>query len=196
MKALMMLEDESPVRELLRHILTGWSLNVATNMEHALKLFIACDRQVDLLLADVTLPAGSGIQVALLLRSVLPALPVILTTRYPVSAWSVRDFLDLEKLGPPIEHAPLFPQRVNVEVAAMLAPDRIRMRVWERGIGITRACGSGACAVCVAGVLSGHTGRKILAHLPGGDLELHWADDGHVHMTGPAVEVFHGEWEY
>jgi CheY-like chemotaxis protein len=100
MKALMMLEDESPVRELLRHILTGWSLNVATNMEHALKLFIACDRQVDLLLADVTLPAGSGIQVALLLRSVLPALPVILTTRYPVSAWSVRDFLDLEKLGP------------------------------------------------------------------------------------------------
>ena len=71
----------------------------------------------------------------------------------------------------------------------------VRMRVWERGSGETLACGTGACAVCVAGVLSGRTERKILAHLPGGDLELHWADDGHVHMTGPAVEVFSGEWE-
>ena len=69
------------------------------------------------------------------------------------------------------------------------------MRTWERGSGITLACGTGACAVCVAGALSGRTERKILAHLPGGDLELNWAEDGHVHMTGPAVEVFSGEWE-
>ena len=68
------------------------------------------------------------------------------------------------------------------------------MRTWERGSGITLACGTGATAVCVAGNLAGHTDRKILAHLPGGDLELEWAFDGHVYMTGPAREVFSGEW--
>jgi diaminopimelate epimerase len=70
------------------------------------------------------------------------------------------------------------------------------MRVWERGSGETLACGTGACAVCVAGVLTGRTGKHLLAHLPGGDLELNWGDDGHVRLTGPAVEVFHGEWNY
>ena len=69
------------------------------------------------------------------------------------------------------------------------------MRTWERGSGITLACGTGACAVCVAGVLTGRTQRKITAHLPGGDLHLHWSeDDNHVYMTGPAEEVFSGEW--
>ena len=68
------------------------------------------------------------------------------------------------------------------------------MRVWERGTGETLACGTGACAVCVAGALSGRTARAILAHLPGGDLHLNWADDNHVYMTGPAEEVFSGEW--
>ncbi len=69
------------------------------------------------------------------------------------------------------------------------------MRTWERGSGITLACGTGARAVCVAGVLTGRTGRKLLAHLPGGDLELEWsAADNHVYMTGPATEVFSGEW--
>ncbi len=97
-------------------------------------------------------------------------------------------------VGPKIETDPHFPRRVNAEFVQVLSRREIRMRVWERGSGETLACGTGACAVCVAGVLSGHTGRKILAHLPGGDLELDWADDGHVHMTGPAVEVFSGEW--
>ena len=69
------------------------------------------------------------------------------------------------------------------------------MRTWERGSGITLACGTGACAVCVAGVLTGRTERQILAHLPGGDLELEWAADNHVYMSGEAVEVFSGEWE-
>ena len=69
------------------------------------------------------------------------------------------------------------------------------MRTWERGSGITLACGTGACAVAVAGVLTGRTGRELLAHLPGGDLELDWAGgDASVFMTGPATEVFSGEW--
>jgi diaminopimelate epimerase len=69
------------------------------------------------------------------------------------------------------------------------------MRVWERGSGETLACGTGACGVCVAGVLTGHTQRQLTAHLTGGDLHLHWSEqDNHVYMTGPAVEVFSGEW--
>jgi diaminopimelate epimerase len=98
-------------------------------------------------------------------------------------------------VGPKIETDRNFPRRANAEFVHVLSRDEIRMRVWERGSGETLACGTGACAVCVAGVLSGRTERKILAHLPGGDLELHWAEDGHVYMTGPAVEVFSGEWE-
>jgi diaminopimelate epimerase len=68
------------------------------------------------------------------------------------------------------------------------------MRTWERGSGITLACGTGACAVCVAAALTGRTERRILAHLPGGDLELEWGADNHVYMSGEAVEVFSGEW--
>jgi diaminopimelate epimerase len=98
-------------------------------------------------------------------------------------------------MGPKVESDQHFPRRVNAEFVQVLSRKEIRMRVWERGSGETLACGTGACAVCVAGVLSGRTERKILAHLPGGDLELKWAEDGHVHMTGPAVEVFSGEWE-
>jgi diaminopimelate epimerase len=98
-------------------------------------------------------------------------------------------------MGPKVETAPHFPRRVNAEFVQVLSRREVRMRVWERGSGETLACGTGACAVCVAGVLGGRTERKILAHLPGGDLDLNWAEDGHVHMTGPAVEVFSGEWE-
>ena len=98
-------------------------------------------------------------------------------------------------VGPRIETDPHFPNRVNAEFVEVTSPREIRMRVWERGSGETLACGTGACAVCVAGALTGRTERKILAHLPGGDLALHWADDNHVYMTGPAVEVFSGQWE-
>jgi diaminopimelate epimerase len=98
-------------------------------------------------------------------------------------------------VGPKVEIDPHFPRRVNAEFVEVLSPSEVRMRVWERGSGETLACGTGACAVCVAGVLAGRTERKIVAHLPGGDLELHWTEDGHVAMTGPAVEVFTGEWE-
>jgi diaminopimelate epimerase len=103
--------------------------------------------------------------------------------------------IPLEQLGPRLEAAEVFPRRTNVHFVQVHAPGEVTMRTWERGSGITLACGTGACAVCVAGVLTGRTQRKLLAHLPGGDLNLHWsAEDDHVYMTGPATEVFTGEW--
>ncbi len=97
--------------------------------------------------------------------------------------------------GPQIEVDPHFPARVNVEFVEVLSPAEVRQRTWERGSGETWACGTGASAVCVAGVLTGRTARRIVNHLRGGDLELHWDEaDDHVHLTGPAVEVFSGGW--
>jgi diaminopimelate epimerase len=102
----------------------------------------------------------------------------------------------LAVLGPALESHPAFPRRVNAHFVEVLAPGEVRMRTWERGSGITLACGTGACAVCVAGVLTGRTARAIHAHLPGGDLELEWSGvDQPVFMTGPAIEVFSGVWD-
>jgi len=101
----------------------------------------------------------------------------------------------LEEFGPLWENAEFFPKRCNVHVVQVHTPREVTMRTWERGSGITLACGTGACAVCVAGVLTHRTDRRLLAHLPGGDLELHWNEsDNHVYKTGPATEVFRGEW--
>ncbi len=99
------------------------------------------------------------------------------------------------QVGPKIETDPHFPRRVNAEFVQVLSTREVRMRVWERGSGETLACGTGASAVCVAGVLAGRTERKIVARLPGGDLDLEWAADNRVYMTGPAVEVFSGVWK-
>ena len=98
-KSLLLLEDEPALMVLLRHMLKQYSLIEAATAEQALRLFNDHGRRIDLLLADVLLPASSGIQVALLLRSELPKLPVILTSGYPVSAWAKRDTADLERLG-------------------------------------------------------------------------------------------------
>jgi len=98
-------------------------------------------------------------------------------------------------VGPRVETDRRFPKRVNAEFVKVLSPREVRMRVWERGAGETLACGTGACAACVAGVLTGRTERQLVAHLPGGDLQLQWAADNHVYLTGEAVEVFHGEWD-
>jgi diaminopimelate epimerase len=98
-------------------------------------------------------------------------------------------------LGPLIETDRRFPARVNVEFVEVVSPSEVRQRTWERGSGETWACGTGASAVCVAGVLTGRTERRILNHLRGGDLELEWnEDDNRVYMTGPATEVFAGQW--
>ncbi|MCD6378121.1 MAG: diaminopimelate epimerase, partial [Planctomycetes bacterium] len=101
----------------------------------------------------------------------------------------------LHEIGPMIENHPLFPSRVNVHFAKVLSQKEVIMRTWERGSGETLACGTGASAVCVAGMLNDLTEREILAHLPGGDLKLYCsADNNHVYMTGPAEEVFTGDW--
>jgi diaminopimelate epimerase len=101
----------------------------------------------------------------------------------------------LEIIGPTLEIHKAFPRRTNVHFVEVHSPGEATMRTWERGSGITLACGTGACAVAVAGVLNGRTQRRLLAHLPGGDLQLDWSEtDNHVYMKGPATEVFTGEW--
>jgi diaminopimelate epimerase len=99
----------------------------------------------------------------------------------------------LDVVGPFAERHPWFPERMNVHFVQVLGPGEVRMRTWERGSGATQACGTGASAVCVAGVLTVRTQSPLLAHLPGGDLVLEWSGgEASVRMTGPAVEVFQG----
>ncbi|MEZ5942040.1 MAG: diaminopimelate epimerase [Planctomycetaceae bacterium] len=97
-------------------------------------------------------------------------------------------------IGKQIEVHPAFPRRVNAEFIRIISRTEMDMRVWERGSGETQACGTGACASAVAGILNGLLDRKVLCHLPGGDLTLEWPENGPVFMTGPATEVFSGEW--
>lgn len=98
-------------------------------------------------------------------------------------------------IGPKVERHAAFPRRVNAEFIQVLSRKEVNMRVWERGSGETQACGTGACAVCVAGVLTGKTDHNLLIHLPGGDLKLEWdISTDHVFMTGPATEVYTGVW--
>ncbi|MDO9634896.1 MAG: diaminopimelate epimerase [Paludibacter sp.] len=104
--------------------------------------------------------------------------------------------LDLPEIGPRIENASIFPNRTNTEFIEVVSKDKVKMRVWERGSGETMACGTGACASAVAGVLNGLTDRKIDIELLGGTLTIEWkASDNHVYLTGNAVTVFEGEIE-
>lgn len=103
------------------------------------------------------------------------------------------DEVPLEVIGPKIEHHPAFPQRTNVEFVKVVSPHKLRVRVWERGAGMTFACGTGACASLAVAVKTGRTERHAIVHLLGGDLEIEWRDNGHIYMTGSAVEVFRGE---
>ncbi len=105
------------------------------------------------------------------------------------------DALPLETVGPYLEHQPAFPNRMNIHFVQVLAREEARMRTWERGAGQTRACGTGACAVTVAGALTGRLKRSVRLHLPGGDLDIRWDEPtNHVFMTGPATDLFEGEW--
>jgi diaminopimelate epimerase len=100
--------------------------------------------------------------------------------------------IDLASLGPVLERHPLFPERANIGVAQLLAPARLRLRVWERGAGITLACGSGACAALVAASRRGLVARKATVVADGGELDIEWLSDGHVLMTGPVATSFTG----
>ena len=103
------------------------------------------------------------------------------------------DAVDIERLGPEIEHDALFPERVNVNVAEVTGPSALRLRVWERGAGLTRACGTGACATAVAAIRRGLVQSPVTVSLPGGKLSIAWAPGGTIRMTGPATHVFAGD---
>jgi len=120
--------------------------------------------------------------------------PVCTSMGNPHATFFVDDAeaIDLAALGPRLEHDPIFPERANIGIVQVLSPQRLRFRVWERGAGITIACGSGACAALVAAARRGLTGRKAEMVLDGGTLEIEWRADGHVLMTGPVAVSFQG----
>ncbi len=161
---------------------------------------------------QVRVDMGEPILIAEQIPTTLPGSPVVEAPlevagrRFPVTCVSmgnphcvtfVEQLTDewVLTLGPLVERDTHFPKRVNAEFVEVLSRTEVKQRTWERGSGETLACGTGASAVCVAGVLSGRTDRTILVHLLGGDLTLDWNEaDNHVYMTGPATEVFSGEW--
>jgi diaminopimelate epimerase len=97
---------------------------------------------------------------------------------------------DLARFGPLLENHPIFPERANISLARVTSPSSITLRTWERGAGLTKACGSAACAATVLGARTGRTGRKVTVTLPGGPLEIEWTADDRILMTGPV------EWEF
>ncbi|WP_458097650.1 diaminopimelate epimerase [Roseomonas sp. WA12] len=120
--------------------------------------------------------------------------PAALSMGNPHATFFVPDLdaLDMARIGPALEHDPLFPQRANIGFVQVLAPDHLRLVVWERGAGLTLACGSGACAALVNAARRGLSVREATVSLPGGDLRIQWRDDGHVLMAGPTAQAFTG----
>ena len=120
--------------------------------------------------------------------------PVGVNIGNPHAVFFVEDVsvVDLAYIGPTLEHNELFPELANIEIAQVIGLDQVRMRVWERAVGITQACGSGACAVAVAAHRRGLTGRRVEVILDGGAIEVVWCKDGHVFMTGPVMASFEG----
>jgi diaminopimelate epimerase len=138
--------------------------------------------------ADIPVAPGTDPE-----RLPLPGAPAAVGMGNPHCVLFVEDAeaAPAERLGPELEHHPLFPERANIGFAQILGPDRIRLRVWERGAGLTLACGSGACAAVVAAARRGLTRRRVHVDLDGGALEVDWREDG-VHLAGPAARVFEG----
>ncbi len=123
--------------------------------------------------------------------------PVAVNVGNPHAVFFVDDCakVPLDRLGPEIEHDPLFPKRVNVNVATVTARDAIRLRVWERGAGETRACGTGACATAIAAMRRGLCDRRVTVQLTGGPLAIEWTGEGRIVMTGTAAESFRGDFD-
>lgn len=136
----------------------------------------------------LTLELGESPSVELLGTAVSMGNPHI------VFFWEDVDAVPLEKYGPLIERHELFPNRINAHFVQVLSPTEIKMRTWERGAGVTLACGTGACACGVASFMNGKTDRTVHVHLPGGSLHIDYLATGRVNMTGPAVTVFEGNW--
>lgn len=103
------------------------------------------------------------------------------------------DDINIEKYGPLIENNPIFPNKTNVEFVQIIDKNNIKVRVWERGVGETLACGTGACAATVASGLNGYTDENVVVNLPGGNLKIEWGKDNHIYMQGPATKVFEGK---
>jgi diaminopimelate epimerase len=121
--------------------------------------------------------------------------PAVVDVGNPHAIFFVDDVeaIDLGRIGPMLEHHPIFPERANISVVQVLSPDHIKVRTWERGAGLTCACGTAACASAVAAIRRELTGRKVRTTLPGGDLVVEWREsDGHVLMTGPFALDFEG----
>ncbi len=121
--------------------------------------------------------------------------PAVVNVGNPHAIFFVDDVaaIDLARVGPMLEHHPLFPERANISIVQVLSPDHVKVRTWERGAGLTRACGTAACASAVAAIRRELTGRKVTTTLPGGDLVIEWREaDGHVLMTGPYALDFEG----
>jgi diaminopimelate epimerase len=123
--------------------------------------------------------------------------PVCTSIGNPHATFFVPDAeaIDVAALGPRLEHDKLFPERANIGVATVVDHEHIRLRVWERGVGITRACGTGACAALVAAARRNLTGLRAKITLDGGMLDIQWREDGHVIMTGPATLAFEGSFD-
>ncbi|MEA5070468.1 MAG: diaminopimelate epimerase [Petrimonas sp.] len=173
-----------------------------------LKLWLNEEKRVEKVTVDMGAPVldASSIPAAFKQSPVIKCLlPVSDDTTYEVTSVSMGnphavlfmdkiDELDLPEIGPVVEHSPYFPNRTNTEFVEVVSDRWLKMRVWERGAGETLACGTGACAAVVAGVLNGLVGRSATVQLRGGDLEIEWSeDDNRVYLTGDAVTVFEGE---
>ena len=172
-----------------------------------LQLFVDADDKVEKVCVDMGEPIlkASSIPVDLTEEQILNYIVDFTPEQYAITCVSMGnphtviftkdiETLSLENIGKKIEYFRLFPERTNVEFVEIIAPNKAIVRVWERGTGETQACGTGACAVLVAGVLTGQLERNATIALPGGDLEIAWStNDNHVYMTGDAVTVFDGK---
>jgi diaminopimelate epimerase len=145
-------------------------------------------REMDTLHLDLALDPGRG-------KGLTHAVGINMGNPHAVFFVDDVDSFDLAEVGPKLEHDPLFPERANITLAQVTSRDAVRIRVWERGAGITSACGSAACATLVAAARRGLTDRHGTVRLPGGDLQIEWRGDGHVLMTGPVATSFVGTFD-
>jgi diaminopimelate epimerase len=143
--------------------------------------------------ADIPLAAPAD-TLYLNLEALGVSAPAAVSMGNPHATFFVDDIemIDITTIGPDLENAAIFPNRANIGFAQIVSTEEIRLRVWERGAGLTLACGSGACATLVNAVRRGLTGRRARIVVDGGALDIHWREDNHVLMTGPATTAFHG----